>query len=234
MKEMAPDRTLGDAVFLKYSGMTDADDQRLTGAVAEKYVRQGFRKVVLDMENVTGLLSNSISRLVEMIKSVTLAGGELFIVNVPDRVLHILRSVKLDLRLKIYLSERDFLFDYGLVNKKGPQKNRREVSGDGELRLEKTLVGDAHFIAVKGALLSDFQVGELFESARLALENGAKKLIFDLKETPYIDSTSISVFIRIRKLCLKHKSTIEIVNAGEQVADVFNLTGLASLLSSDN
>lgn len=233
MNSLQPERTIGDAVFIKYSGLADLDENRITGSLAEKYVKKGYRKVVLDMENVSGLLSNAISRLVEMIKSVTLAGGDLFIVNVSERVLKILRSVKLDMRLKMYMSEKDFLLDYGLNEVKPFRRNRNILQDSHELSLEKTLVGDAHFIAVKGSLLEEFQVGDLHESARIALEHGAKKLIFDLKETPYIDSTSVSVFIRIRKLCQQHKATLEIVNAGEQVSDVFNLTGLASLLAHD-
>ena len=227
------EKTIGDAVFLKYSGETEADDLYLTGAGAEKYVRDGFRKVVLNMENVSGLLSASISRIVEMIKSVTLAGGELFIVNAPERVLRILRSVKLDLRLKIYLSEKDFLMDYGLSDKPGRKARPGKGGAEKELRLEKTLVGDAHFIAVQGLLLEDSHTDEIFDMAKGAQDNGARRLVFDLKKTEYIDSTSISVFIRLRKLCLAKNASLEIVNASEQVADVFNLTGLGALLSSD-
>jgi anti-anti-sigma factor len=227
------DKTVGDAIFLKYSGETETDDLHLTGAGTEKYVRSGFRKVVLNMEKVDGLLSASISRIVEMIKAVTLAGGELFIVNAPERVLRILRSVKLDLRLKIYLSEKDFLLDYGLSDTPGKKAGPGKGSAEKALRLEKTLVGDAHFIAVEGLLLEDDHTGEIFDMAKAALDNGAKRLVFDLKKTQYIDSTSVSVFIRLRKLCLAKNASLEIVNAGEQVADVFNLTGLGALLASD-
>ncbi len=231
MGESIAEKTIGDAVFLKYSGLEKDADERVAGIKAAGFVKQGYHKIVLDMEDVTGLLSNSMSRIVGIIKSVTLAGGELFIVNVPERVLRILRSVKLDLRLKIYLSEKDFLSDHGLVSIKENPKHRRNSIGQNGFRLEKTLVGNAHFIAVKGALLNDNHVGDLFDSASIALESNAKKLVIDLKETPYIDSTSVSVFTRIRKICLKNGAEIEVVNAGEQVSDVFNLTGLADLLS---
>jgi anti-anti-sigma factor len=233
MQNPVHDKIILDTVFLKYTGHEDEDNGRLTAEVAETYVKEGYRKIVLDMGSVAGLLSSTINRIVAMIKRVTLAGGELFIVNVPDPVLRVLRSVKLDMRLKIYLTEKDFLQDHDLEEKTKKNRVPREGDSSKEMRLEKTLVGNAHFIMIQGSLLEDYQAKELYDMSKIALENGARKLVFDLKHMPYIDSTSISVFIRIRKLCQQHKATIEVVGAGEQVSDVFNLSGLANLLGLD-
>ncbi len=70
---------------------------------------------------------------------------------------------------------------------------------------------------------------ELEEVIRTGLES-AEKLVFDLKGLEYISSAGLRVLLNAQKLMNK-QGTMVITGAGEEVKEVFDVTGFSKILT---
>lgn len=74
------------------------------------------------------------------------------------------------------------------------------------------------------ALLSDDFKGRVLN----IIQNGNERLLLDLSEVSFIDSSGLGVIITIYKK-LKNKNNLHICGAQEHVLAIFEITGLKSL-----
>lgn len=72
-----------------------------------------------------------------------------------------------------------------------------------------------------------------FEETLLPLVSDSSNLIIDLKETEYISSSGLRVFLTARKQA-GDRTAFSIVNAGSNILEVFELTGFTDLFKIEN
>lgn len=107
------------------------------------------------------------------------------------------------------------------INNLKDKLNKRPLS------IKQTRNGSELTIALGGRL--DTQTSpELEKEINKSLE-GVDKLIFDLEKLEYISSAGIRVITMAHKLIYQH-GTMVIINAQEEIVEVFELIGLDSFL----
>jgi anti-sigma B factor antagonist len=85
-------------------------------------------------------------------------------------------------------------------------------------------------VAARGEI-DIFTAPDLKREARQAVEDGATKLVLDLSETTFLDSTGLGVIIGLAKLVRPAGGDITIVNTDPTIARTFEITGLAEILT---
>ena len=64
-----------------------------------------------------------------------------------------------------------------------------------------------------------------------ALElDGVKELVFDLKETDYVFSAGLRVFLQAQKIMNANGGTMKIINVQDSVKEIFNIVGFAGIM----
>jgi anti-anti-sigma factor len=89
--------------------------------------------------------------------------------------------------------------------------------------------GDVVIIAVSGELDLD-TAPELQEQLAALLEQGVRRLVFDLAEMPFCDSTGLSVFVRIRNSCDELGGDVRLAGPPDAVRRVLELSGVTDAL----
>ena len=83
--------------------------------------------------------------------------------------------------------------------------------------------GDVVIVTLSGEL--DVSVAHQLKSVlREVIEKGSKKLIADLKEVKFIDSSCLGVLVNAHKLALERQGAIKFAQANQQVRKIFELT----------
>jgi len=227
------EKVMGQALFLKLTGDGDSDLALLESGRLSGRLNESCTKIVLDLERVVVFYSAAINRLVESFKAVRAAGGELYLINVPDRVRAILTGVHLDTTIKIYRSEYDFILDHNLVKVADPSIYEcAEATEILTFEIRREVMGSIHTYRILGSLIEEYHMKELYDRTTLSMDEGATEIVVDLGKTSFIDSVNIATFIRIRKLCAERKVSFCVKNANRLVTEVFNLTGIGSMLET--
>lgn len=60
--------------------------------------------------------------------------------------------------------------------------------------------------------------------------NGVQDLIFDMKNLEYISSAGLRVILKAQKV-MNAKGAMKLVNVGESIMEVFQITGFADILT---
>jgi anti-sigma B factor antagonist len=72
--------------------------------------------------------------------------------------------------------------------------------------------------------------GELHSAVQKALKEGAITLILDLQHVGYMDSTGVGELVGAQKLARSHGAQFKLLNPNPRVADLLQITGLASTM----
>ncbi|MTD44382.1 anti-sigma factor antagonist [Conexibacter sp. W3-3-2] len=100
---------------------------------------------------------------------------------------------------------------------------------DFALRSE-VLPDDVHVLAVAGEI-DLFTAPDLKHAAAEAIEGGARRIVIDLTDTRFLDSTGLGVLIGIAKRVRPAGGDVAIVNTEPTTASTFAITGLDGVLS---
>ena len=98
-------------------------------------------------------------------------------------------------------------------------------------RVELLLPAEDHaVVAVAGEL--DIYTAPQFEAALLhSIDEGARRVVVDLTDVTFIDSTALSVVVgAVKRLRSAGDGSLDIVYGSDNVRRVFEITGLASVL----
>jgi anti-sigma B factor antagonist len=68
-------------------------------------------------------------------------------------------------------------------------------------------------------------VPRLEEKARALLSEGAERLVIDLRELSFVDSSGLSLFIALAKRAAQEQWTLSLTRPPERVFSVFRITG---------
>ncbi len=85
-------------------------------------------------------------------------------------------------------------------------------------------------VAVRGEI-DLFTAPELKKTLQEAIENGATRVVVDLSETTFLDSTALGVLIGAVKRLRSRDGSLVIVNTDANIAKTFEITGLDQIFT---
>jgi anti-sigma B factor antagonist len=85
-------------------------------------------------------------------------------------------------------------------------------------------------IAVRGEI-DLFTAPELKTALNETIEGGTSRLVVDLQETTFLDSTALGVLIGTVKRLRTREGRLTIVNVDENIAKTFEITGLDQIFT---
>src|SRR3954451_5219320 len=95
-----------------------------------------------------------------------------------------------------------------------------------EFALSQDAVDDAtQVVAVRGEI-DLFTAPELKSALAEAIESGHSRIVVDLTDTTFLDSTALGVLIGAVKRLRSRDGRLTIVNVDENIAKTFEITGL--------
>lgn len=95
---------------------------------------------------------------------------------------------------------------------------------------EEELSADRHVVAVRGEI-DLFTAPELKQTLTDAIERGRTRIVVDLGETTFLDSTALGVLIGTVKRLRTHNGALAIVNTDANIAKTFEITGLDQIFT---
>ena len=95
---------------------------------------------------------------------------------------------------------------------------------------EHPIDADRHVLAVRGEI-DLFTAPELKQVLAESIEGGRIRIIVDLTETTFLDSTALGVLIGAVKRLRSRDGALAIVNVDENIAKTFEITGLDQIFT---
>jgi len=95
---------------------------------------------------------------------------------------------------------------------------------------EHPIDGERHVLAVRGEI-DLFTAPELKTALGEAIESGKSRIVVDLEETTFLDSTALGVLIGTVKRLRAHDGRLTIVNVDQNIAKTFEITGLDQIFT---
>src|SRR3954453_7566172 len=95
---------------------------------------------------------------------------------------------------------------------------------------EESLDPDRHVVAVRGEI-DLFTAPELKQKLTDAIEGGKSRIVVDLTDTTFLDSTALGVLIGAVKRLRSRDGALVIVNVDQNIAKTFEITGLDQIFS---
>jgi len=95
---------------------------------------------------------------------------------------------------------------------------------------EDALDADRHVVAVRGEI-DLFTAPELKQKLTDAIEAGKSRIVVDLTETSFLDSTALGVLIGAVKRLRSREGALVIVNTDQNIAKTFEITGLDQIFT---
>jgi anti-sigma B factor antagonist len=90
---------------------------------------------------------------------------------------------------------------------------------------QEPLDAERHVVAVRGEI-DLFTAPELKSALSEAIESGHTRIVVDLTDTTFLDSTALGVLIGAVKRLRSRDGRLTIVNVDDNIAKTFEITGL--------
>src|SRR5205085_11910188 len=95
---------------------------------------------------------------------------------------------------------------------------------------EDALDADRHVVAVRGEI-DLFTAPELKQKLTDAIEAGKSRIVVDLSDTTFLDSTALGVLIGAVKRLRTRDGVLTLVNTDANIAKTFEITGLDQIFT---
>ena len=95
---------------------------------------------------------------------------------------------------------------------------------------EESLDAERHVVAVRGEI-DLFTAPELKQKLTDAIEGGKSRIVVDLTDTTFLDSTALGVLIGAVKRLRSRDGALVIVNVDQNIAKTFEITGLDQIFT---
>ena len=95
---------------------------------------------------------------------------------------------------------------------------------------DRRLDDATHVVAVTGEI-DLFTAPELKQKLTDAIEGGKSRIVVDLTETSFLDSTALGVLIGAVKRLRSREGALVIVNVDQNIAKTFEITGLDQIFT---
>jgi len=95
---------------------------------------------------------------------------------------------------------------------------------------EESIDDDRHVVAVRGEI-DLFTAPDLKATLLSAIDAGKNRIVVDLTETAFLDSTALGVLIGAIKRVRARNGALTIVNVDPNIAKTFEITGLDQIFT---
>ena len=95
---------------------------------------------------------------------------------------------------------------------------------------EEPIDSERHVLAVRGEI-DLFTAPELKQKLTDAIEGGKSRIVVDLAQTTFLDSTALGVLIGAVKRLRTREGALVIVNIDQNIAKTFEITGLDQIFT---
>jgi anti-sigma B factor antagonist len=95
---------------------------------------------------------------------------------------------------------------------------------------EDSIDAERHVVAVRGEI-DLFTAPELKQKLTDAIEGGKTRIVVDLTQTTFLDSTALGVLIGAVKRLRTREGALVIVNVDQNIAKTFEITGLDQIFT---
>jgi len=95
---------------------------------------------------------------------------------------------------------------------------------------QESLDSERHVVAVRGEI-DLFTAPELKSALSEAIESGHTRIVVDLTDTTFLDSTALGVLIGAVKRLRSREGALVIVNVDQNIAKTFEITGLDQIFT---
>ncbi|MDP9401155.1 MAG: STAS domain-containing protein [Actinomycetota bacterium] len=95
---------------------------------------------------------------------------------------------------------------------------------------EEQIDAERHVVAVRGEI-DLFTAPELKQALTEAIEQGRRRVVVDLTETTFLDSTALGVLIGAVKRLRSNEGSLAIVNVDRNIQKTFEITGLDQIFA---
>jgi anti-sigma B factor antagonist len=95
---------------------------------------------------------------------------------------------------------------------------------------EDSIDSERHVVAVRGEI-DLFTAPELKQKLTDAIEGGKTRIVVDLTQTTFLDSTALGVLIGAVKRLRTRDGALVIVNVDQNIAKTFEITGLDQIFT---
>ncbi len=95
---------------------------------------------------------------------------------------------------------------------------------------EEPIDSERHVVAVRGEI-DLFTAPELKQVLAETIEGGRSRIVVDLTDTTFLDSTALGVLIGAVKRLRSRDGALAIVNTDENIAKTFEITGLDQIFT---
>ena len=92
---------------------------------------------------------------------------------------------------------------------------------------------DVAILEPRGSLIGGEETDDIKSKCRDLLEQGNRKLVIDLKNVSYLNSTGIGTLVAIHTMYKNSQGGIRLCNIGESIQNVFVITKLMSVFDVD-
>ena len=100
-----------------------------------------------------------------------------------------------------------------------------------EFSLNSEPIDDTRHVVAVGGEIDLFTAPELKAALGEALESGRTRIVVDLTETTFLDSTALGVLIGAIKRLRGRDGRMTIVNVDQNIAKTFEITGLDQIFT---
>jgi len=214
-------RTIGNALIVAYSSISEYEKSNLAEEAIGKILASPAPNVVLDMKNVTQFLSENITHLIRLYRTLDQQERKLYMVNMPEAVMKVLSMVNIIGRFTVLHSEAELQQTFGSGAHPG--------GGEEHLALLKRAEGLRHVISIEGAFVEGKNGDRLLEEIESSLMQDASEIVIDLTRSSHIDTVSTSVLLKIHDVCGARGVRLRAVGANAVVAHVLRANGVADL-----
>jgi anti-sigma B factor antagonist len=103
-----------------------------------------------------------------------------------------------------------------------------------ELTTANRQIDDVTVVDIKGRIVIGEESGALRSLVADLLSEGCKKILFNLAEVRYIDSTGLGALVSAYTSVRKHNADLKLLNLSAKVQDVMQLTKLYTIFDVSN
>jgi anti-sigma B factor antagonist len=97
------------------------------------------------------------------------------------------------------------------------------------MTLHERLIGDVTIIDVEGRITVQDGADTFRDAVRQLVRQGRVKLVLNLKDTSYIDSTALGEIIRTYTSVIRKGGTLKLLNVPARVHELLTITSLLSV-----
>ena len=150
-----------------------------------------------------------------------------------DRAFDVLRRYSQTINVKLAVIAQQVVDQQALPT--ADEQPRRVEAGDSEglepspMTLESRDDGPWRILSLAGEM-DLFTAPAFIDAAFAALEDGHRKVIVEMHQTSFIDSSGLSAFILVQKALVTHGGTLDLVGLVDRVRRMFSMAGLDQVL----